>query len=64
MGTGVFRGFEQGREEYGPRRYHTVCSEAFEVVLHKGTLNLVQGSECDAGLGVFPMWTDQGQETP
>ena len=64
MGRGVFRGFEQGRDEYGPRRYQNVCSEAFEVVLHKGTLNLVQSSECDARLGVFPMATDQGQETP
>ena len=64
MGTGVFRGFEQGRDEYGPRRYQNVCSEAFQVVLLKGMLNLVQSSECDAGLAVFPMATDQGQETP
>ena len=38
-------------------------SGVFAEVLYKGTLILVQSSECDAGLGVFPGGTDQGQDT-
>ena len=61
---GYFVVLNKGGTEYGVRRYRNVGSGAFVLVLLKGTLNLVQCSQCDAGLGVFPMRTDQGQETP
>ena len=63
-GSGVFRGLEQGQERAWSTRYGNVGSGSFVGVLYKGTSSHVQSSECDAGLGVFPMGTDQGKDTP
>ena len=55
-GSGVFT-------RAGPRMVHVGIEMGFRLfvgVLHKGASSLVQSSECDAVLGVFPGGTDQG----